>query len=408
MNRHSAQPRRKGAIMPLMALLIVFATGVLAFAIDCGTITLARTQLQAAADGAALAAASALSTSTTAATTAAQTIAQANKAGGANISIVTSSDVEFGTWDSSAATFTVLTGSSASSANAVRVTCRLAQSRSTGLTLFFAPIYGKSKTDVSAQAIAIKGVSCGFVGLNSIDISGGSYTDSWNSGSTYSAGSAGSQGNVCSNGTISLSGGLTKVNGNATPGIGYSVTASGGSTVTGTTTAETTALSYAAVNSTAASTTNNNSSIGVDNKNKSVYTNGTGVFNISGGDTITIPAGTYYFSSVTISGGSTVTFGSGQTTIYCTGNWDTSGGSMVNPGSVPSNLKVYVQGSKTVLSGSAQMYAVVYAPASDITRSGGSSAFFGSMIGKSLTLSGGGGLHYDTALGSAADSELVK
>jgi hypothetical protein len=44
------------------------------------------------------------------------------------------------------------------------------------------------------------------------------------------------------------------------------------------------------------------------------------------------------------------------------------------------------------------MYGVVYGPTADITRSGGSSDFFGSMVGASLTLSGGGGLHADEAI----------
>jgi Putative Tad-like Flp pilus-assembly len=410
MKRFRAMAQRQGVILPLAALLMVFVAGVTAFAIDCGTITLARTQLQAAADAAAISAADALSTSTTAATTAATTIAQANYAGGTHVSVVAASDVEFGDWDTTTSTFTLLTGSAASSANAVRVTCRMSQARGTALTLFFAPIYGKSTTDVSAQAIAVKAASaCGFVGLNSIDISGGSFTDSYDSSSAYSAGSATAKGNVCSNGNISLSGGLTKVNGNSTAGAGYSTSESGGATVTGTTTAATQSLSEAAIDSSAASTTNNDINIPLDNKGKTVYTSGTHAFSISGGDTVTLPAGTYYFSSVTVSGGSIITFGSGQTTIYCTGDWNTSGGSLVNPAQVPSDLKINVQGSTTVLSGSAQMCGEVYAPASDITRSGGSSAFFGSMVGKSLTLSGGGGLHYDTSMGgSNATAELVK
>lgn len=401
---------RRGAILPLTALFMVFIAGVAAFAIDCGVIALARTQLQSAADAAALAAADSLSTSTTAATTAAQTIAQANYVGRTHVSITTASDVEFGDWDTTTSTFTVLTGSAASSANAVRATCRVASSRGNALSLFFAPIYGKSTTDVSAQAIAKKGASnCGFIGLNSIDISGGSYTDSYSSSSgAYSTSTAGSKGNVCSNGNISLSGGLTKVNGDATPGPSMSVSATGGATVTGSSVAATQSLSEAAIDSSAASSTNNNSSIGVDNKGKTVYNSSTKAFSISGGNTITLSAGTYYFSSMTASGGSIINFGSGQTTIYCTGDWNTSGGSLVNPGSIPSNLKIFIQGSTTTLSGSAQMYGVVYAPSSDITRSGGSSAFFGSMVGKSLTLSGGGGLHYDTSSAADSGAQLVK
>ncbi len=42
---------------------------------------------------------------------------------------------------------------------------------------------------------------------------------------------------------------------------------------------------------------------------------------------------------------------------------------------------------------------MVYAPTTKITRSGGTSDCFGSLIGKTLTLSGGGGAHGDQAGG---------
>ncbi len=404
MKRRRRQRGRKGVILLLTAFLMVFFIGLIAFATDSGTIVLARTQLQSAADAAAIAGIDALSGGTTAAQTAAQTIAQANTAGGANISVVPSSDIAFGTWNSSTATFTVLTGSGISGASAMRVTCHLSQSRSTGLHLFFAPIFGISSEDVSATAIANKGSApCGFVGLNGINISGGSYTNSYNSGSGYSAGSAGSQGNICSNSSISLSGGSTIVNGNATPGIGDTVSASGGSSVTGTTTAETTALSEPAVNTSGAAASNNNANIPLSQQGKNPI-DGQGDFTLQGGDYLTLPAGTYYFAKLTLGGGSTITVNA-AVVIYTTGDVDISGGSVANTTSIPSNFVLDSSTTgKVTISGSSQMYGIVYAPAADITRSGGSSDFFGSMVGKSLTLSGGGGLHYDTALGGGGST----
>jgi uncharacterized membrane protein len=50
MKRFFVRRKRQGVILPLTALFMVFMMGVLAFAIDCGAITLARTQLQAAAN----------------------------------------------------------------------------------------------------------------------------------------------------------------------------------------------------------------------------------------------------------------------------------------------------------------------------------------------------------------------
>ncbi len=125
---------------------------------------------------------------------------------------------------------------------------------------------------------------------------------------------------------------------------------------------------------------------------------------MSGGDYLTLPAGTYYFAKLTLGGGSYITV-NGAVVIYTTGDVDISGGSVANTTSIPSNFQLYSSTTgKVTISGSSQMYAEVYAPQADITRSGGSSAFFGSMVGKTLTLSGGGGLHYDTALGGGGST----
>ena len=50
------------------------------------------------------------------------------------------------------------------------------------------------------------------------------------------------------------------------------------------------------------------------------------------------------------------------------------------------------------------MHAVVYAPTADISLTGGNSDFFGMLVGASLTLSGGGGLHADTALSGTSST----
>ncbi len=408
MKRRLRRPRRKGVILLLTAFLMVFFIGLIAFATDSGTIVLARTQLQSAADAAAIAGIDALSGGTTAAQTAAQTIAQANKAGGANISVVPSSDIAFGTWNSSTATFTVLTGSAISGATAMRVTCHLSQSRSTGLHLFFAPIFGISTEDVSATAIANKGTSpCGFIGLNGVTMSGSAPTDSYNSSSgPYSAGSAGNAGNVCSNQNIQMSGGST-IHGNATPGSGYSVSMSGSAAVTGSTAAATTALSEPAVNTSAAAASNNDANIPLSAQGKNPLDNHDN-FNLSGGDSVTLPAGTYYFAKFSLSGNSFLTL-SGAVIIYTTDQVDLSGGTVTNTGAIPSNFQIYSTGNQINLSGSTNLYAEVYAPGAAINASG-SSGFFGSIVGATLNMSGSGAMHFDQAIGGggSATTQLVQ
>lgn len=393
-----------------MALLMTVLIGMAAFAIDCGMIVLARGQLQNAADAGALAGAAALSASPAAAQTAAQAAAQANKVCGASVSVVTAQDIQLGTWDKDLLTFTVLTGSAQSNANAVKVTCLANQARGSQLGLFFAPLFGKTSADVSASSIATaSSINCGpFVGLNFVTISGGSYTDSYNSSSgAYSAGSAGQKGHVCSNAGITLSGGSV-VKGDAHPGTGYSV--SGGSFVTGSTTPLTAALSEPAVDFGNAATVNDNSTV-PNSTHKKDPLDSKGNYTLSGGDSASLFPGTYYFTTLTLSGGSTVSI-TGKTIIYVTGNVNISGGSILNTTSLPKNCELYCTGTKVVLSGSSQWSGVVYAPTADITRSGGSSDFFGMAVGKSLTLSGGGGCHYDTSLnaliGAQSGAKIVQ
>jgi hypothetical protein len=137
-----------------------------------------------------------------------------------------------------------------------------------------------------------------------------------------------------------------------------------------------------------------------------------GAFTLSGGDHLTLPPGTYYFSKLTLSGSAYIAL-SGKTIIYCTGDVDVSGGSILNASHLAANCQLYGMGAKVVLSGSSEWYGVVYAPGCDITRSGGLSDFFGMAVGKTLTLSGGGGgIHYDEALrglkGVKYGAELVR
>lgn len=397
---------RRGNVIVLAALLMTLLVGLVAFAIDCGIIVLARTQLQSAADAGAMAGAAALSDGPTDAQTAAQSAAQANVVGGASVSVVPALDIQLGTWDKDALTFTTLIGDAQAAANAVRVTCQVNHTRGNSLKLFFAPIFGFSSSDVSALATATRAsVNCGpFVGLNYVTISGGSYTDSYNSDNgAYTYGAAGDKGHVCSNGKITLSGGATVVNGDAHPGTASTVSMSGGSSVVGSTKPLESPLTEPAVNPGDAATANNNANIPKSAQNKAPL-DADGDFKLSGGDMVTVPPGTYYFSTLTLSGGASISI-TGKTIIYVTGNVDVSGGSILNSTQLPVNCQLYGMGSKVVLSGSSQWYGVVYAPTADITRSGGSSDFFGMAVGKSLTLSGGGGCHYDESLGGLTGAQ---
>jgi Flp pilus assembly protein TadG len=393
---------------------LIVLMGLLAFSVDLGYIQIARAELQTAADAGALAGARGLTNCCpSTALSEAQRVAQLNSVFQDAVSVTSSEDIALGTWDDQTSTFTALSAAQQGIANAVQVTCRRTAARGNALGLFFGPLFGVNTQDVTATAVAKSThIQCGpFVGITSVTISGGSYIDSYYSASgTYTAGSAGQQGTVCSNGPISLSGGLTVVHGDAHPGPGHSDSMSGGSSVTGSTAALTIPLVEPAVDPGNAATVNDNNSIPLTTQGKDPL-DSKGNFNLSGGDSVSMPPGTYYFTSLTLSGSSSMTI-TGMTIIYVAGKVNAGGGTITNTSQIPSNLQLYPMDKTCILSGAAQMYAVVYGPTADITRSGGSSDFFGAMVGNSLTLSGGGGLHGDLSLsgvsGSSRKASLVQ
>jgi Flp pilus assembly protein TadG len=146
-----AKPR-KGVIVVLTAVLLVVLLAMVAFSIDIGYIAVVKTQLQAAADSAALAACSTLSTATSAdhspVVAKAQQFAGYHVVGGVPVSLE-SSDVEFGTWDATALQFTP----ASSLSNAVRITARCNDSTG-GNGFFFGRVLGARTFNTTAQSVA--------------------------------------------------------------------------------------------------------------------------------------------------------------------------------------------------------------------------------------------------------------
>jgi len=143
---------RKGVIVVLTAFMLIIMLGMVALSLDIGFIAVVRTELQAAADSAALAACSTLSTATSEdhspVIAKAQEYAAYHKAGGRPVNLQ-DADVEFGTWDASALQFTP----SNTLSNAVRITARRDDS-SGGNGLFFGRVFGAQSFTASAQSVA--------------------------------------------------------------------------------------------------------------------------------------------------------------------------------------------------------------------------------------------------------------
>lgn len=146
-----AARRRLGATLVLAALLMTLLVGMIAFAMDIGYIVLVRSQLQSAADSAAMAAASVMAGDSKEVVSTARQFAALNMAGGRQVKL-DSTDIEFGVWDSDTRTFEPSSGSG----NAIRITARHATRSPNGTSpLFFGRIFGRDSFETSAQAVAM-------------------------------------------------------------------------------------------------------------------------------------------------------------------------------------------------------------------------------------------------------------
>lgn len=258
-------------------------------------------------------------------------------------------------------------------------------------------------------------------GRTAVNLQGHGVTDSYDSrlGSYASqatvsaaAGGAtlgGSDGDVASNGTIDLQGGTSLVNGDATPGPGHSVTLSSGALVTGSTTAASEELVYEPIAETEFATvlaTNDNLTLDVSDA-AILYDHTLKTMEVKSGAELVLPAGTYFFSSLSLQGGGSIRV-TGPVTVYITHAMDLSGGSLVNAGAAAEHFLVYaralplpVASSKSPLirsAGNSTSVMAVYAPDMDIEIWAGS-ALLGAVVGETVTIQASASLHYDVALG---------
>jgi hypothetical protein len=359
-------------------------------AVDYGRVQVVKSELRRAADAAARAAASDVANTTNAETLAVQ-YAAANTADGGSVILVPATDMKFITWNPNSRTYTELTGSARSNANAIRV-----QTRRT-VPLMWGALIGRGSFDVKAHSIcAVSPENYGVVGLNSVSMTGNTSNSYWSNGS----GTDSNAGNIASNGNIVLNGGAT-INGNARPGPGKTVT---GGSVTGTTTPLTTILSFPPGNAGTYATVNDNQ--------YAVSKISNGSFSLGKNQNLSLPGGNYYFKDFSSATGSLLMF-TGPATIYCWGNFSMTGQTVTNS-SLPKNLKIVMcpgptgqtPGTVNITAG-ASLYADVYAPQSTVSI-GGSGAIYGSVLGLNVNMTGGASIHYDLALTGGGSIVMVE
>lgn len=162
-----AEPRRRGAIIVLAAVMMVVILAFLAFTVDIGFIELTRTQLQMAADSGALAGAMELTSDDDQAKVranarqAVQDLTKLHVNGDQSaVTVNPTRDITFGktTWNSSTQSYETQWGDAYTPHNLIKVrTQRITGATDSGdspLPLFFAPILGQNTAEISAEAIA--------------------------------------------------------------------------------------------------------------------------------------------------------------------------------------------------------------------------------------------------------------
>ena len=188
--------RKRGAAAIMFLLLFPVLIGFAALAIDVGFICNVAAHTQNTADAGALAGAFALfEDETDELISRVQDVIARNQQYEGFLSLEDQT-IEVGAWDSVNHVFTALDPADwDGGAFAVRVVARRTQT-----PLFFAAIFGKSHTSVEREAVATGSGACsGIWGLNGVEVTGHSYTDSYDSTEGgYEDYAPGENGDVCS------------------------------------------------------------------------------------------------------------------------------------------------------------------------------------------------------------------
>jgi len=221
-------------------------------------------------------------------------------------------------------------------------------------------------------------------------------TDSYNSSlGPYTPATAGNNGDIGSNGDISFGSGAL-VKGDATA-VG-SISGSGG--VTGTVTQG--APPFPTPPTPPCPTGGYTPAAYVPSGAGISYNASTGALTVQGGKnlTLTAPPTKYYFSSVDITGGSTITVNGGgrQVQIWIDNTLTLSGGGVLNTDAKAPLLGWWACGSNTstwTISGGSNAYFSVYAPLHLLNLSAG--AIYGAVVGASVTATNFD-FHFDEAL----------
>jgi len=221
--------------------------------------------------------------------------------------------------------------------------------------------------------------------VDGMDISGNAIVDSYNSDNgAYGGSNVLANGDVITNGTdaaeLALSGNAI-VSGDALSGANSNanqvITTTDNAVLTGTKSAQ-------------------SKNLAVETPTTELTSSGT--LKITGNSNYALPAGTYRFDSISISGNGRIT-PTGAVIIYVDGELSISGnGYIATASSKPANALIYATGTSTIsVAGNGYLYAGIYAPNSTVEIEG-NGTLYGGVVSDTFNLEGNGIVHYDEAL----------
>ncbi len=123
-----------------------------------------------------------------------------------------------------------------------------------------------------------------------------------------------------------------------------------------------------------------------------------GNLTVGNGKSVTLPAGTYYLSSINVRNNATLAT-AGPVTIYLTGGMDTSPSSSISIGSTPAQFRLYSNSTAPIrLQPRTDFSGFVYAPFSLEVRIQPQGDFFGAVWGNTVRVQPGGTIWVDNDL----------
>jgi hypothetical protein len=381
---------RKGIALTLLAFLLMILMAFVAIGVDVGLFYMQQAELQVTASSAAAGAALDLPEGAVAT---AQRLASANMPPEREGTVLGASGVQIGNWNSTTRVFTA----DGAPLNAVRVTTEKSNANGNSVRWLIGQVLRQSAIELRATATAalLPELPGAIGGTGSITITGNSLVDSYNSTQgAYDPATAGQEGDIVSDGTISI-GGSSLIRGDVR---GQTVSTGGAATVSGSISPQRRSVDFPSVDISEIVGTNDNESLPLYRRGNQLVSplDANRNFSLTGGVEYLIPPGDYYFNDLTLSGQSSLLV-TGPTTIYLTGDLDTSGGNVINSSLDPNQLRILMTGGTAVVNASVDWYGLLYAPDSEVIVKG-SGEVFGAIVGETVELSGTGDVHFDEGL----------